>query len=158
MDQVGQGGQGLVDVGVRVRAVHLVQVDVLSPQPAEAVFHLGHDPPPRVAAHVGVLAHRTMRLGGKHHVVAAALQSLADDLLRLSRRVHIRGVDEVDAGVQRGMDDPDALGVVGITPRTEHHRAEAVRAHLDPGTAERPHLHAGRHLPSPSRSLVGFLS
>ena len=140
--QVGQRGQGLVDVGVRVRAVHLVQVDVVGLQAAQAVLHLADDPAARVAAHVGVLAHRAVRLGGQHHLVAAAAQGLADDLLRLPRRVHVRGVDEVDAAVQRGVDDPDAVLVIGVAPRAEHHRAEAVRAHLDPGTAERPHPHA----------------
>jgi len=85
-----------------------------------------------------------VRLGGQHDVVAAAEQRLADDLLGLPRRVHVRGVDEVDAAVQRGMDDPDAVLVVRIAPGAEHHRAEAVRAHLDPGTAERPHPHACR--------------
>ena len=142
--QVGQGGQGLVDVGVRVRAVHLVQVDVVGLQPAQAVLDLADDPAARVAAHVGILAHLAVRLGGQHHVVPAAAQGLADDLLRLPRRVHVRGVDEVDAAVQRGVDDPDAVLVIGVAPGAEHHRAEAVGAHLDPGTAERPHPHAVR--------------
>jgi hypothetical protein len=53
------------------------------------------------------------------------------------------GVDEVDAAVQGGVDDPDALLVIGIAPGAEHHRAGAVRGHLDPGTAERPHPHPG---------------
>ena len=139
--QVGQRGQGLVDIGVGIRAVHLVQVDVVGLQAAQAVLHLADEPAARVAAHVGVLAHLAVRLGGQHHAVAAPAQGLADDLLRLPRRVHVRGVDEVDAAVERGVDDPDALLVFGVAPRAEHHRAEAVRADLDPGSAERPHPH-----------------
>jgi hypothetical protein len=117
---------------------------VVGLEAAQAVLHLADDPAARVAAHVDVLAHLGVRLGGQHHVVATAEQGLADDLLRLPRRVDIRGVDEVDAAVQRGMNDPDALLVIGIAPRAEHHRAEAVRAHLDPGTAECPHPHVCR--------------
>jgi hypothetical protein len=44
-----------------------------------------------------------MELRREDHVVAtAAGQRLADDLLRLAGRVHVGGVDEVDASVQRG--------------------------------------------------------
>src|SRR5918994_383960 len=65
------------------------------------VVDLLHEPAPRVAAVVRVVAHRGVRLGGQHDVVAAALQRLADDLLRLALRVDVGGVDEVDPGVQR---------------------------------------------------------
>jgi hypothetical protein len=85
-----------------------------------------------------------VHLRGQHDIVPATAQGLADDLLRLSRRVHVGGVDEVDPGVQRGVDDPDAVLVIGVAPRAEHHRAEAVGAHLDAGTAERPHPPAVR--------------
>ena len=78
--------------------------------------------PPRL---VGVLAHRHAELGGQHDVVAAALERLADDLLRLAGRVDVGGVDEVDAGVQRAVDDADRVVVVGVAPGAEHHRAEA---------------------------------
>jgi len=95
-----------------------------------------------LAVLLGAVAGVLAGLLGGEHLVAAAAQRLADDLLRLPSRVHVRGVDEVDSAVQRGVDDPDAVLVIGIAPRAEHHRAEAVRADLDPGTAERPHPHA----------------
>jgi hypothetical protein len=44
---------------------------------------------------------------------------------RLAGRVDVGSVDEVDAGVERSVDDPDRLVVVGIAPGAEHHRAEA---------------------------------
>ena len=83
--QVGQRRQGVVDVGGRVGTVHLVEVDVVGAETAQRVLDLGHDPAPRVAPLVGVLAHGAVELGGQHHVVAAALQGLADDLLGLAR-------------------------------------------------------------------------
>jgi hypothetical protein len=39
-----------------------------------------------------------MELGGQHDLVAAALERLADDLLRLPAGVDVGGVDDVDAG------------------------------------------------------------
>ena len=131
MDEVAQRAERLVDVGVGLGAVDLVQVDPVGSQPPERVLHLRDDPAPRVAALVGVVAHRAVDLGGQHDVVApAAGQRLADDLLGLAARVHVGGVDEVDAGVERAMDDADALVVVGVAPGAEHHRAEAERADL----------------------------
>jgi hypothetical protein len=40
-------------------------------------------------------------------------------------RVDVGGVDEVDPGVERAVDDADALVVVFVAPVAEHHRAEA---------------------------------
>ena len=84
MDQVGERGERLLDVGVRVGAVDLVEVDVVGLQAAQRVLDRAHDPAPRVAPLVGVVAHRAADLGGEHDVVAAALERLADDLLGLA--------------------------------------------------------------------------
>ena len=71
-------------------------------EPPQRVLDLGDDPAAGDAALVGVLAHRAPELGGQHDVVAAALERLADDLLRLAGGVDVGGVDEVDPGVERG--------------------------------------------------------
>src|SRR6202008_631108 len=95
---------GLVDVGVGFGAVNLAQVDPVGPQPAQAVLDLAHDPAPRVAELVGVIAHRAVHLGRQDDAVApTARQRLADDLLRLAPRVHVGGVDEADPGVERAV-------------------------------------------------------
>ena len=68
---------------------------------------------------LGVLAHRHVDLGREDDVVApAAGERLADDLLRLAARVDVSGVDEVDPGVERAVDDPDALVVVRLLPQS----------------------------------------
>src|SRR5207237_6042849 len=54
VDKVGEGAEGLVDVGVRVVAVDLVKVDPVGPQPPQRIIDLAHDPAPRVAAVVGI--------------------------------------------------------------------------------------------------------
>ncbi len=45
-------------------------------------------------------AHRHPYLGGHQHLVPAAAQDLAQDLLGQAAGVHVGGVDEVDPGVQ----------------------------------------------------------
>jgi hypothetical protein len=80
-------------------------------------------------------------LGGQDDVVAAAVEGLADDLLRLAGRVDVGGVDEVDPGVERAVDDADRVVVVGVAPGAEHHRAEAELRDLDAGASERAVIH-----------------
>ena len=46
-------------------------------------------------------------------------------------------------GVERPVDDPDAVVVVRVAPGAEHHRAEAERGDLDAGAAERAVVHPG---------------
>src|SRR3954452_21249929 len=63
------------------------------------------------------------------------------DLLGHAAGVDVGGVDEVDPGVQRTVDDADGVGAVVVAPGAEHHRTEAHRADLDAGAAERSVLH-----------------
>ena len=110
----------------RIEAVDLVEVDPVGVQPPQRVLDRADDPAARVAPLVRVLAHRVVELGREDDVVApAAGERLADDLLGLALPVDVGGVDEVDAGVERRVDDADRLVVVGVAPRAEHHRAEA---------------------------------
>ena len=54
----------------------------------------------------GSRAHGAVHLGGEHDVVAAALRAPCATISSDSPpRVHVGGVDEVDAGVERGVDD-----------------------------------------------------
>ena len=135
VDEVGERAEGLLDVGVGARAVDLVEVDPVGVQAAQRVLDRPDDPAPGAALPVGVLAHGAVELGGQDDVVAAALEGLADDLLGLALGVDVGGVDEVDAGVQRGVDDADGVVVVGVAPGAEHHRAEAHLADRDAGAS-----------------------
>src|SRR5207253_2380110 len=111
--QLRQRGKRLLDVGVGVGPVNLVQVDVVGLQAAQRVLDLGYDPAPRGASPVWVVAHREAHLGGEDNVIAAALEGLADDLFRFAAGVGVGGVDEVDSSVQRAVDDADRIVVVG---------------------------------------------
>jgi hypothetical protein len=148
VDEVRQRAQRLLDVGVRLGTMDLVEVDPVGLEPPQGVLDLADDPAPRVAELVGVVAHRAVHLGREHDVVAAPGERLADDLLRLAARVDVGGVDEVDPGVEGAVDDLDALVVVRVAPAPEHHRAEAQRGHLDAGAGER----AAVHRPEPTRA------
>ena len=141
VDEIGQRAERLVDVGVRDGTMHLVEVDPVGAQAPQRVLDLGDDPAPRDAAAVGIVTHRAPELRGQHDVVAAALQGLADDLLRLAGGVDVGGVDEVDPGIQRAVDDADRVVVVGVAPCAEHHRAEAELRDLDAGASERAVFH-----------------
>ena len=141
MDEVAQRRQRLVDVGVDGRPVDLVQVDPVGAQPPQRVLHLADDPAPRAALLVRVGAHRAVELGGQDDVVAATGERLADDLLRLALAVHVGGVDEVDPGVERGVDDADRLLVIRVAPRSEHHGAEAHLADRDAGASQQTLFH-----------------
>jgi hypothetical protein len=73
VDQVGQRGQRLLDIGGGVGPVHLVEIDPVGLQPPQAVLDRRHDPAARVAAAVGPVAHGKVHLGGQHDVAAPAL-------------------------------------------------------------------------------------
>jgi len=104
-DEVGEGAEGLLDVGVGARPVDLVEVDVVGLEAAQGVFDGADDPAPRAALPVGVVAHGAVELGGEDDVVAASLDGFSDDLFGFASGVDVGGVDEVDAGVEGGVDD-----------------------------------------------------
>ena len=141
---LGQPGQSVGDVEL---ALVLRQRHVVASRDPLSAVRVGHldltdDPAAGIAELVRVVADRPVDLGGEDHVVAlAAGKRLADDLLGLTSAENVGGVDEVDPGVERAMDDPDAPVVVGVAPGAEHHRAEAQRADLDSRTAERTQVH-----------------
>jgi hypothetical protein len=121
--------------------VYLVEVDPICAQPPQRRLDRLHDPAARATTAVRIVAHRHEELGRQDDIVAAAPECLADDLLRLAGRLDVGGVDEVDSGVERGMDDPDRVVVVGVAPGAEHHRAEAELRDLDAGASQGAKFH-----------------
>src|SRR5262249_36744847 len=146
-DEVGERAQRLVDVGLELGPMDLVEVDPVGAEAAQAVVDLVRDPAARVPVLVRVVAHLPLHLGGEHGAVPApARERLTDDVLRLPARVHVCGVDEVDPRVQGAVDDAYALVVIGLAPGAEHHRAEAQRADSYTGAAEVAKFHSARLL------------
>jgi hypothetical protein len=109
---------------------------------AQRVLHCRDDPPPGGTLLVRVGAHGAADLGREDHVVMAALKCPAGNLLRVS--VRVSGIDEVDACVERLVDDPDRVLWVGVADLSrKHERAEPVRADLDAGSAKVSVPHEG---------------
>ena len=102
----------------------------------------------REAGVVGAVAHRHPRLGGHQHVVAAARQRLAEDLLRGAVGVDVGRVDHVDAGVEAHVDlaaravDVRGADVRELAAAAEGHRAEGERGDAEAGAAELAVVHA----------------
>jgi hypothetical protein len=142
-DQVVERAQRLVDRDAALRAVDLVQVDVVGLQAAEAVLTGLHDVEAGVPPGVGVgVVHLAVDLGRQKHPVplAALLERHAGHRFRLAAPVHVRGVDEVAAGVEEPVDHPARLVLLGLPP--EGHHAQAPDAHLRPGAPQRSVFHA----------------
>jgi hypothetical protein len=91
--------------------VDLVQVDIVGAEAAQAVVDLGQDRLAGQARAVGARAHRVPDLGGDDDVVAVGevLQRPAEDLLAGTLGVHVGGVEEVDARLDRVPDERAAL-------------------------------------------------
>jgi hypothetical protein len=79
--------------------------------------------------------------GGDDQIVPAALDGPADDLLGLTAGVDVGGVDDVDAGLERAVDDADRVLVIGVAHLAEHHRAERELTDGYSGRPKRPALH-----------------
>ena len=113
--QLGQRADGVLDRRVRVHPVLVVEVDVVGAEPPQRSLDRGADvgraavEVPRAAAGV----RHEAELGRQHHLVAAALDGPADELLVGERAVDLGGVDEGDAQFERPVDGADRLGVVG---------------------------------------------
>ncbi len=136
-----------------VEAVDLVEVDMVELEPIEAGVDLVEDVPARSARAVGPGVHPPERLGGDHHLAARnvqVLERLAEDLLGLAIVIDVGGIDEVDAGVERCLDQriglvlreladaaPDTLAAAA-----EGHRAEAQFGDDEAGAAEVVVAHA----------------
>ena len=96
-------------------------------------------------------------LGGEHDLVAAAGERAADELLVRERAVHVGGVEERDAELERAMDHRERLRVVtGAVGPAHPHAAESDRADRDAARAESPLLH-GCSVPPLETSRVAAL-
>src|SRR5205823_1944948 len=129
-----------------VDVVHLVEVDAVGLQAAEALVARAPDVvrgEPRV---VRPLAHRGIDLGGEDDRLAAAAalrEPAADDLLgdalAAAPAVDVRRVEEVDAGLARAVHEREAFALAG--ERAEVHGPEAEAADAQPAAAEMDVLH-----------------
>jgi hypothetical protein len=57
-NEIAERADGLLEVGVEVRSMDLVEIDMVSTQAPQAGFDGPHDPATRCASFVRVIAHR----------------------------------------------------------------------------------------------------
>ena len=105
----------LLDRRVVVPAMDLIQIDVVGAEAAQRVVDRFHDVFARQAAVVRlVVPDREEDLRGDDDLVALReiAKRAADDLLAHAVRIHVRGVEEVDARLERFADERPALLLV----------------------------------------------
>ena len=101
-----------------IRPVQLIDVDVVGLQPLKALVDLAQDVlAGQVVDRLMLLVPDEAALGGDDDLFAqAALQGLAQHALRVMPAVYRRHVEQVDAAVDRRVDDGDGVVVVGSIP------------------------------------------
>ena len=96
---------------------------------------------------VRTVAHRVKDFGRDDHLVAPGevLQRAAEDFLAGAARIHVGGVEEVDAAFERPLDERTAGGLIerpGMpVGRSVRHRAEAEARHLEASRTESGVVH-----------------
>ena len=119
-DELLERAPRLLDRHVAVGVVELQKVELLAPEPTQALLAAMAD---RIGAQVhevvSVVATQRSALGEDEHVLAAG-ERAADDLLGVPPAVERSRVDPVDAAVQCGVDGPYRIGVVLRSQLTHH--------------------------------------
>ena len=142
LDELGDRPDGLLDRHVRVDAGRAVDVDVVGAQAAQRVAQEVADGGGAavVAGKAVVGAAQRAELHADQRLLAPARrQRVADQHLVVAHPVEVAGVEQRDAGVERGVDRRDRLGVVGGPVGARHpHAAQADRADLRAARAQAP--------------------
>ena len=131
--QLGHGADRVLDRRVGVDAVLVVEVDRVDAEPLEAglagLAHVSGRPSKPVMA-PSAAAHDA-ELGGEDDAVALALEGAADQLLVGTAAVHVGGVEEGDAELERVVDGRDRFRFAAADVEVGHaHAAEAEGRHL----------------------------
>ena len=139
LDHAGDLGPRLFHVGVGVGPVDLVEVDHVHAQPAQAALRLlahARRLQPVEDRALGRVIPDQAALRRQDHAIAAPLERLADDFLRVAQAVGGRGVDPVDPRVEAGLDGRDRFVVVLRPPAEVPRPADGPRAEADRGEVE----------------------
>ena len=139
----------LLDRRLVVPAMRLVEIDVIRAEPFQAGVDLVHDRLSRQALAVRVVAHLAVHLGGDHHLLAPGkvLQRAAGDLLAGAERIDVRRVEEVDAGLERLLEERPARLLVerpamrAALDRAVGHAAKADARDFEAGPPEIDIIH-----------------
>ena len=137
----------LLDIGLRVGPVHLVEVDGLDAEPFEAVFTFLSDALPLEVRHLlPLVVPEQAALGGDVRLMPGHLERLAYQLLGVAKTIDRGRIDPVDPLIQPGQNRGDGVIVVlrppPILPRPAHGpRAKAHRRQVQVSIPKSSHLH-----------------
>ena len=105
--EIFERAQRLVQRRHLVHAVDLIEIDVIEAEAAQAGVNLVHDVHAREAHAIGLRTHAHAHFGSDHQIFARQpelRERFPDDLLGLAFGIDIGRIDEIDAGVERGLD------------------------------------------------------
>ena len=128
LDHVGDCADGVFNRHARVESRDAVDVDVVGAQALQRVgqeiLHRGGPaihPTPAAAGRA-----QCAELDRQQRLVAPARESAAEQHFVVAHAVEVAGVDQVEAGVERGVDGGDALCVINRAVHARHaHGAQA---------------------------------
>jgi hypothetical protein len=98
--QIVQRIERLFDGRLRVEAVHVVEIDVIGAEPAQAGFAGFNQMMAGGADLVGTVAHLKCRFGGDQDRIAPPGDGLAQNLLGRAFGIHVGGIEEIDSSFQ----------------------------------------------------------
>ena len=129
LHHVGDGADRLLDRHRRVEPRGTIDIDGFNAEPLQRVgqkiLHRGGAAIHAAEAHRGI-AQRAELDADLQIVAIAAGERFADQHLIVAHAVEIAGVEQGDAGIERGVDGGDALAAVGRAVEVRHaHAAEA---------------------------------
>jgi hypothetical protein len=135
LDQIRHGAHGFLDLDLRVDAVLVVQIDMID---AQTRLRLASQARARTRGSVdaeerAVGTAHVAELGGEHDFLAARFQDLRQQALVGTDAVHVGGVEEVDADVERGIEHAEIGRFIGRAIEVRHaHAAQADGGDLRP--------------------------
>ena len=144
-DELGHRANRVLDRRRRVDAVLVVEVDVVDTEARErgvaGPAHVGGAAVDRARRRVAIEA--DAELGRQEDLVAAPGDRRSDEALIGVRPVHVGGVEEVAAEVERAGDRGARLAIVALAVERRHaHAAESERGNGGTVGPERARLHA----------------
>jgi len=143
-DETVERAQRLLQRGVRVERVRLVEVDRVNAEPGQRGLERPGEVPSGQPDAVRVGSHRETSLGGEHdgfgEVSRSVVEPTADDLLRDAGRVDIGSVDQGAAGLDETVQLRVRFGFVGFG--AEGHGAERERQHHTAAVAKGSVVHS----------------
>src|SRR5258706_5293252 len=126
----------------------LIEIDIVQPQPTQRIVDAVHDVFARHPTLVRAVSDRAANLSRNHNLFAVRrkfLQGAPDHLFALPERIDVRRVKEIDASLERALEEwKTVLHVENpVAPfwRTVGHRSQADPRNLETGFSKWRQLH-----------------